>query len=199
MAAQIATDTGAKLVITTGTAGGAGEGTVLGDINIATAVHADFTRRLAGHPWSQEEWATTALSGEQQEMLGPSVLPALLAANAGQLPKEYAPRAPQAWYGHTVSCDFFAFADETDHYGLLAYDPEIRDVEMDDAAIALGVLGMDQPPMLAVSRNASDPVMSNASRADAELAEEIYEKWGYTTTIGSAIGCWALIAGLTPQ
>lgn len=199
LSTQIAKETGAKLFITTGTAGGAGNGTVLGDLNIASQVASDFSTRLKGHPWSQETWGTSVLSAKQKEMLGPSVLPDLLNANAKGLPKEYAPRLPQAWYGETVSTDFFAFADKTDHYGLLAKYPTIRTVEMDDAACALGVLGMDNPPAFASVRNASDPVMATASAADAKLAESIYERWGALTTVSSAIGCWALIAGLAQE
>ncbi|MFY9926502.1 MAG: hypothetical protein WAK82_00715 [Streptosporangiaceae bacterium] len=193
-------ETRAKLVISTGTAGGAGMDVVLGDFCVATAVHADCSTRLAGHPWSQEEWATTVLSGEQQEMLGSNVLPALLAANAGQLPKEYAPRAPQAWYGHTVSTDQFAYWTEDDEpFHLSAYDPLIKMVEMDDFAVMFGVLGMTGAPMVASVRNASDPPLATGSAANLKLAEEIYEKWGALTTVSSAIGCWALIAGLTSQ
>lgn len=195
-AAQVAQETGAKLIITTGTAGGVGDGTCLGDLNIATQVCSDFTTRLAGHSWSREKWGTSALTAQQKELLGPSVLPDLLAANGKGLPKEYAPRLPQAWYGQNASTDFFCFADKTDHYGLLANFPECRTVEMDDAAVMLGVLGMSSPPMVASVRNASDPVMATASAADAKLASAIYERWGALTTVSSAIGCWALIAGL---
>ena len=104
---------------------------VLGDVNVATAIHADFTTKLKGHPWSQQMWGTAALVDGQRELLGGAVLPGLLAANGGKLPASYAPRPPVAWFGHVVSTDFFAYADETDHYGLLAYDPGIRAVEME--------------------------------------------------------------------
>jgi nucleoside phosphorylase len=199
LAAQIAGDTGAGLVITTGTAGGAGTDVVLGDLNVATAIHADCTTRLKGHPWSNEEWATTALTAGQQEMLGSGVLPALLAANAGRLPAEYAPRPPQAWYGHTVGTDLFAYwTANGEPFALSAYDPAIKTVEMDDFAIALGISTMDTPPRLSSVRNASDPPLATGSKANLKLAEEIYEKWGGLTTVSSAIGTWALIAGLVP-
>ena len=199
LAAQIAADTGARLVITTGTAGGAGDGTVLGDINVASHVRSDFTSRLKGRSWSQETWATTPPSAQQQEVLRDEVLTPLFAANSGRLPQEYATRPPKAWYGDTVSTDFFAFDTQDDHYGLRAYDPQIRMVEMDDAAIALGVLGLAAPPMFASVRNASDPVMPSASEAEAKLASQIYEKYGYFTTVNSAIGTWALCAGLDQE
>ena len=84
MVSQALADTGAGLVITTGTAGGAGDGTVLGDVNVATAIHADFTTKLKGHPWSQQLWGTAALTAKQQEILSGGILPGLLAVNGGQ-------------------------------------------------------------------------------------------------------------------
>lgn len=195
LARQVATETGARLFITTGTAGG-GPGTVLGDVNVASAVHSDCTTRLAGHPWSQQEWGTAVLSASQQELLGPSVLPALLAANAGQLPKKWTPRALEAFYGHCVSVDFFAFYSLDDHYGLLKYDPQLAVEEMDDFAIAEGILSMPSPPALASVRCASDPPMKDGSEASMKLAEQIYQQYGYTAAIGSVICSWALVAGL---
>ena len=193
LAVQAAQDTRARLVITTGTAGGAGAGTLLGDVNVATAIHADFTTRLKGHPWSQQEWATTPLSAGQQAQLG--VAAHLFTANSARLPE--APRQPQVLSGHTVSTDFFAYDTEDDHFGLRKYDPAIRAVEMDDAAIAAGLmLGMDDPPELASVRNASDPVMKDGSEASARQASDIYKRYGYWTTVNSAIATWALIAGL---
>ena len=193
MVSQALADTGARLVITTGTAGGAGDGTVLGDVNVATGIHADFTTRLKGHPWSQQLWGTAVLTARQQEILSGGILPGLLAANGGRLPASYAPRPPVAWFGHVVSTDFFAYADETDHYGLRAYDPGIRAVEMDDAAVAVGADG--RVPVMSV-RNASDPVMPDASHASSAEAASIYRKYGFYTTANSAICVWALIAGM---
>lgn len=193
MVSQALADTGAGLVITTGTAGGAGDGTVLGDVNVATAIHADFTTKLKGHPWSQQLWGTAALTAEQREILSGGILPGLLAVNGGRLLASYAPRPPVAWFGHVVSTDFFAYADETDHYGLLAYDPGIRAVEMDDAAVAVGADG--RVKVMSV-RNASDPVMPDASHASSSEAASIYRKYGFYTTVNSAICVWALIAGM---
>ena len=92
-----------------------------------------------------------------------------------------------------MSTDFFAYADATDHYGLLAYDPGIRAVEMDDAAVAVGADG--RVKVMSV-RNASDPVMPDASHASSAEAASIYRKYGFYTTVNSAICVWALIAGM---
>ena len=94
-----------------------------------------------------------------------------------------------------LSTDFFAFDTTDDHYGLRAYDPGIRAVEMDDAAICAGLAGK-QVQVMSV-RNASDPVESGTSlAAEKKSAEQVYQDYGWATTIGSAIVTWALIAGL---
>lgn len=197
MAAQIAGDTGATLVITTGTAGGVGDGVTLGDVNIGITSSSLFSTRLKGKPWSKETWQTTPLTAAQKVKLAPDVLNPLFAANAGRLPKEWAPRAPQVWYGDGVSTDFFAVGDLTDHYGLLAYRRDCRAVDMDDAAICFGLSQMKDAPGMAVIRNASDPTMPGATAADLKLAKQIYKQYGFVTTAFSAIACWAIIAGLT--
>jgi hypothetical protein len=53
----------------------------------------------------------------------------------------------------------------------------------------------DPPPWLIV-RNASDPqIAAGGTLLDrAAQAAAIYEKYGYWTTVNSAIACWALIA-----
>jgi hypothetical protein len=47
-------------------------------------------------------------------------------------------------------------------------------------------------------RNASDPQMDGPDlNTEKQQAAAIYERYGYWTTIGSAITCWAAIARLT--
>lgn len=185
LVAQIVAETGAKLVITTGTAGGAGNGTLLGDVCVATGVRADFTRRLSGLPWAGKLWATTPLP------LDARTLVPLFAANADRIPSPGRP--PKIWNGHVVSTDFFAYDTDTDAFGLRKLDQFIRAVEMDDAAVAFGI--GDTKVQFTSVRNASDPVMPDDSKASAKLAASIYRKYGYWTTVNSAITVWGLIAG----
>jgi nucleoside phosphorylase len=178
------------VIITTGTAGGAGDGTLLGDINIASAVHADFSTKLKNWPNAATVFPTTPLTAKNMSVIA-SAIP-LFAANEMKIPSQS--RAADAWTGHTVSTDFFAFDTETDYYGLRKYDPAIRAVEMDDAA----VLAANTAGRAVYSvRNASDPVMPGKNiKADDKNAADIYQKYGYWTTVNSAIGTWALIAGM---
>lgn len=190
LAAQLAGECSPRLVITTGTAGGAGDGTLLGDINVARAVRADFTSRLKDHPWSKGTWrAAPVTTGQGTALAGTAPL---IAANAGRIPAQ--PRPPRIWAGDTVSTDTFAYDTQDDHFGLRAYDPAIRAVEMDDAAICAGING--RVPV-ASCRNASDPVLPSAGEANAREAASIYQRFGYWTSINSAICTWALIAGMS--
>jgi nucleoside phosphorylase len=194
---QIAREAGVRYIITTGTAGGAGNGTRLGDVNVSLWIHADFTRELKGQPFSQQEWPSAALAGQQRQFIDmvPNLAPTPgYPIGSGAL--EGAAK-PQLWYGDVVSTDFFAFDTTDDHYGLRAYDPLIRAVEMDDAAVAVAAAAIKVPVISA--RNASDPVMPDASKASAAQADKIYQRYGYYTTINSALVAWALIAGLPPK
>ena len=38
--------------------------------------------------------------------------------------------------------------------------------------------------------------MPDGSEASARQANDIYRRYGYFTTLNSAVACWALIAGL---
>lgn len=195
LARQVAEETGARLFITTGTAGAANKGNVLGDVTVGSAVRSWFTRRLAGKPFSEQTWPTMVLSAKQRELLSAPVITPLFAANAHQLPAAYAPRLPQVWDGHIVSTDWFCFGSDNDACGLTAYDPQVTAVEMDDAAVAAGLSALQDPPAFAAVRNSSDPMLPDGSEQDLKLASNIYRRWGYVTTAGSAIVTWALIAG----
>lgn len=195
---QLAAATRCGAVITTGTAGGAGVGTQLGDVNVARIVRADFTERLSGQPYSRMSWQARQPDDGQGAWLAElgSLIP-----TPGYPPGDqwgYAGR-PTVWHGDVVSTDFFAFDTADDHFGLRAYDPGIRMVEMDDAAVAYGASSMNVPVYSV--RNASDPVMPAYSPETVREANDIYERYGYFTTINSAVGVWCLIApaGTAPR
>jgi nucleoside phosphorylase len=96
-----------------------------------------------------------------------------------------------------LTTDFFAFDDANDHYGLRTYQPDAKAVEMDDAALGLALTDITNPPPWVSIRNASDPQMNEATLTlETKDAAAIYEKYGYWTTIGSAITCWALTASV---
>jgi nucleoside phosphorylase len=197
---QIIEETRPQLVITTGTAGGIGAETELGDVIVTRSVQFDCKKTFAKAPFAQASYSGGALPQQSRRHFALTDT-ALLPANAAQLPP--APRSPKlvpasATVPATVlTTDFFAFDDATDSYKLRAYNPNAHAVEMGDAVLGL-VCSEDlyDPPPWAIVRNASDPQIDGTGtvQEQAEEAAQIYEKYGYWTTVGSAIGCWALIA-----
>lgn len=191
---QILAEATPKLVITTGTAGGVGEQTQLGDVAVPTVVRWDCKEQFKMQPWATAAYPTSPLSAEMSAAL--ATAGTLIATNTDKIPAEYRSRPVKIWEsGTTLTTDFFAWGDTTDHFGLLAAAPDCEMVEMDDAALGLarGKIA-DPPPFLSV-RNASDPVMPGDQSLEEQRrgAGSIYEKYGYFTTVGSAIACWAIV------
>jgi nucleoside phosphorylase len=186
-----------SLVITTGTAGGVGATTELGDVIVTGSVRWDATTKFAGKSWAH----TTYTSDAGQAVLSLSTVQALLQLAQSELMPANLVKVrtgpAQILGGTTITTDFFAFDDEADTYGLRTYEPTARAVEMDDAALGLACSSMATPPPWLSIRNASDPQMSGANvHAEDVEAADIYKRYGYDTTSCSAIACWAIIAGL---
>lgn len=94
-----------------------------------------------------------------------------------------------------VTTDFFAFDTTDNEYGLQKLGAA---VEMGDAVLGL-VSTQDlagRAPAFCAVRNASDPqIEADLSKPEQrKKAAQIYEKYGYWTSIGSAIVTWAVIA-----
>jgi hypothetical protein len=93
-----------------------------------------------------------------------------------------------------VTTDFFAFDDSSNTFGLQGLGAA---VEMGDAVLGMVIqeLGASAPRWAAI-RNASDPQIDDSGltiQQAANKAGQIYEKFGYWTTIPSAITCWATV------
>jgi hypothetical protein len=83
----------------------------------------------------------------------------------------------------------------TNFYGLQGLGSA---VEMGDAVLGLVIEGLGKSaPRWAAIRNASDPQINGALTMPEQnkTAAQIYEKFGYWTTVCSAIATWAVIAG----
>jgi nucleoside phosphorylase len=192
---QLIAETRPKLVITTGTAGGIGPGIELGDVVVAPAVRFDCTTKFKAEPWHKTVYSCSELKSTSF-----TVAERLFTANQGHLPQARRPlkifSRPTAGTKDTtiVTTDFFAFDDTSNEYGL---DGLGLAVEMGDAVLGLVIdeLGARAPRWAAV-RNASDPQIDSRGLSKQQAstkAAQIYERFGYWTTISSAITCWALI------
>lgn len=192
---QIIEEAQPKLIITTGTAGGIGAKVELGDVVTAQAVRFDCQKTFKSKPFNKSVYKCSKLNyGEY------SVAEKLFAANASHLPKSTRP--PQiftkpvadAKVPDVVTTDFFAFDDSSNTFGLKGLGTA---VEMGDAVLGLVISQMSgNAPQWAAIRNASDPQIDDSDLTESEAAtkaSQIYEKYGYWTTIPSAITCWATI------
>jgi nucleoside phosphorylase len=194
---QILQEVAPKLVITGGTAGGVGLQTQLGDVAVPTVVRWDCQEQFKAESWAKAPYATLQLSAAMSTALAGAA--ALIAVNTDKIPAEYRSRPVKIWEsGTTLTTDFFAWGDTTDHFGLLAEARDCEVVEMDDAALGLARESMSEPPPFLSIRNASDPVMPGDQSLEEQRsgAGKIYEKYGYFTTVGSAIACWAIVTAI---
>jgi hypothetical protein len=196
---QIVREVRPKLVITTGTAGGIGAATQLGDVFVVNSAKFNCTKDFKSKPWAEQLFTGRVIQGGGHA----AGFGALVAPNAGRL-SPVATRAPALTFGGTTggveTIDYFGFADTNDAFGIVRNYPDARTEEMDDATLPLALDGMADPPMWCSIRNASDPQVSSSLgdvTAQANWANGIYKKYGYWTTVGSAIATWAVIANLT--
>jgi nucleoside phosphorylase len=188
-----------QLVITTGTAGGIGTSTSLGDVFVVTGAKFNCTQTFKSKPWAQQRFdgPPLAASGAFLNQAQNSLIP----VNAGQL-RPQATRDPVVVQGGDVeTVDYFGFADTGDSYGIVRDDSLAHTEEMDDATLPLAL--SLSPAHASTSwlsvRNASDPEVASSIgdlEAQKKWASAIYEEYGYWTTVGSAITCWAVIADL---
>jgi purine-nucleoside phosphorylase len=193
---QIITETGASLVITTGTSGGIGAGVELGDVVLGAQVRFDCQKAFKSATFAQSAFTPSSISSAQFADAA-----TLFKANAEKLPASsrppaiFAKAAPAVRPLNIVTTDFFAFDTAENSYQLQGLGSA---VEMGDAVLGLAIqdLGSAAPNWCAL-RNVSDPQIPNEGTLSdqSKKAAQIYEKYGYWTTVCSAIAVWAAIAG----
>ncbi len=192
---QLIAEVKPKLILTTGTGGGIGSYVELGDVIVAPSVRFDCTQKLKSQPFAKSVYSCSNLKKKSFSLAEP-----LFALNATQLPA--ASRLPtiidQTGPGvasaDVVTTDFFAYDDVLARYGLQGLGSVCDE---GDAALGFVIqkLGSSAPKWAAV-RNASDPQIHDkgmTAEQGYELATSYYGKYGYWTTVPSAITCWALI------
>jgi purine-nucleoside phosphorylase len=193
---QIITETGASLVITTGTSGGIGAGVELGDVLLAAQVRFDCQKAFKNATFAQSAFTPSSISTAQFASASD-----LFKANAEKLPASSRPPtifikpAPTVRPLNIVTTDFFGFDTAENFYKLQGLGSA---VEMGDAVLGLAIqdLGNAAPKWCAL-RNVSDPQIADEGTLSdqSKKAAQIYEKYGYWTTVCSAIAVWAAIAG----
>jgi nucleoside phosphorylase len=193
--AQIIAEAKPKLLITTGTAGGIGAQVELGDVLCGAAVRFDCLKQFKSQPFHNAIYACSKLT-----YTSTAEAEKLILANVAHLPTArrsplvFTKSAARMKVPDVVTTDFFAFDDSSNTFGLQGLGGT---VEMGDAVLGLVISQMKSgAPKWAAVRNASDPQINDAGMTPAQAAQkaaQIYEKFGYWTTISSAIACWSLI------
>lgn len=180
-----------SLVITTGTAGGVGAETELGDVLVTSSAKFNCQKAFKAAAFAQQRFSTGHSVPADARTSG------LMLPNWGQL-KPLATRAPIVATGDVQTVDFFAFDDAEDTYHVRDDDPDTAMEEMDDAVLPLALQSISAPPAWCSIRNASDPQVPKMSDLEAERkwAAGIYARYGYWTTVCSAIACWGVIAAM---
>jgi hypothetical protein len=219
---QVIAETGARLVLTVGTAGSVFPAFGLGDIVITRAakfrLQNEFRNEAFNGAVFRSDWAlpTThldtaqslmkALAGELAEpgfgpphpgfdFAGPLLHPA---ANDPDIKLELGGRDMPEFHP-ILTTDYFEYGTTTNHL-----DAEGAAVEMGDAALGLACSELADPPHFAVVRNMSDPVINGDLPAkqfhlneQTTWAVGYYTAYGvWTSTIG-AFATWGILAGLT--
>jgi nucleoside phosphorylase len=192
---QIIEDCKPKWVITTGTGGGIGPDTEVGDVIVSRFVSFDCKRefkRLNDEAYDCPENAPDRRFTSCAD---------LFKFNAGFLPADNG-RPPQivvarAADGGILTTDFFGFDNTADTYGLQGKGSLS---EMGDAVLGMVCkdLGAAAPDYVIV-RNVSDPEIDSTGKTLAEqkkLAADIYKAYGRWSSVCSAIVCWAIAAAV---
>ena len=197
---QIHAETGAGLIVTTGTAGGIGAKVQLGDAAITTACHFDLTRTFASEPFN----GTTISSpfGVKDSSFLTLANDKLIGVNAQRLNSAALPpkRRPTIASGAKVfgaepnvcvTTDGFLYDDAQNTFHLQGMGCM---VEMDDAVVGLAVerIATKRPTWLSI-RNASDPQMP--AGATKKESSDIYLHYGFYTSFSSVLACWACVLG----
>ena len=190
---QIIVEVNPTLVITTGTAGGIGTQSEVGDVVVSRMVRFDCQNWLKKEPFAAAIYRDGAA---QTKYFAKARV--LFKANSGQLPPDNT-RSPKIVVATkddqaVLTTDFFGFDTSDDHWKLQGSGSVC---EMGDAVLGLVRGDMPNPHWVAV-RNVSDPqIKAEGTRRDqAKVASQIYKGFGRWSSVCSAIVCWALIAAL---
>jgi kumamolisin len=197
---QVLSETGAGMIITTGTAGGIGASVQLGDAAITTACRFDLVRMFASESFNGTT-VTSPFTLKDASFLK-IANSTLISANSGYLKSSPIPpqRTPMIASGSTVfgtqpnacvTTDAFLYDDAQNTYHLQGLGCM---VEMDDGVVGLAVQRIaSKPPTWLAIRNASDPQMP--AGASSKESNDIYLDYGFYTSFSSVLGCWACVLG----
>jgi hypothetical protein len=217
---QVIGESKPSLVITTGTAGGVYDDDDLGDVAVTRGAKFRLQSEFKNAPFASEEYQSdwnppTTYLGQavdlmrnfaknlsEPPLLGPTV------KHKGEIkPRQYVPSVRFDWgEGHDegdkiIGMKKFHPVLTTDYF---EYGTSVNKLWEEGCAVEMGdaVLGMictqANGPNWLVVRNASDPQINGDLEKDLQMAFAVhyYKKYGYWTSVNSALTVWSIIAGL---
>jgi hypothetical protein len=214
MLAQMIGDSRPLVFLTTGTSGGVYCGMPLGDVVVSRAAmfhcQGDFASAPFNHKTFKSSWtiprnqmpaAQKLMQGFAGHLTGKSVPkgtppnPKCACAPAGyptNIHFDGADGIPE--YHPILTTDVFEFGTSTNNLDKLGMA-----VEEDDACLGLACSEIHAPPHWACVRNLSDPTINGQldPKVQETCADYYYSKFGYWTTVMSALTTWGIIAGLS--
>jgi uncharacterized protein YjbI with pentapeptide repeats len=195
---QVIRESGAKMVVTTGTAGSIGRGLQVGDVVVASRAIFRLNRKYKDAVDGKTVSSDVDMPAAQLELANRT----LFQANASKLSvaRKGGPQAPKIYWDSTpqpnvvVTTDFFATDDSQNSLKLQCVGSVN---EAHDAVLGLASekMGKSAPKWLSI-RNISVPQVSGDSRLEsARRSGAFYTQYRFWTTIQSAIATWAVITG----
>jgi nucleoside phosphorylase len=195
---QVLEQTGARLAITTGTAGAIGSELDLGDVVVTNRARFKLDGPFNDAPFNLKSYkgsfaprvtSTIELVNAKLVVANAAVLRSSPIPPRHVAPRVFLPRNMTAVGEPAViiTTDSFEYDDVKDSFGLQGKGAM---VEMDDAVLALACEELDAKIAWLAIRNASDPQMP--ADATKETSAEIYARYGYWTSIPSVLASWAM-------
>ncbi|GEM_PF-580281 len=193
-----------KLAITSGTAGAIGAKLELGDVIVANTAVFKLDKNFKSAAFNHKSFSsgyTVPTNGQLTQfsrLTAPNVAQVKAAHAAyGQAVKTFTRNPGVFTAANTaaqiggpaviVTTDAFEFDTAQNSFGLQKMGAM---VEMDDAILGLAVDEMKSDVKWLAIRNASDPQMPTK---DGGLSTDIYDQYGYWTSLGSTIASWACV------
>lgn len=212
MLAQIIKDARPKLFLTTGTSGGVYCDMSLGDVAVSRAARFTCFKDFKSAPFNNKTFKSDWAISKKHMAQAASLMQQYANRLTGKVePKGTPPNSKCACspnkyptkihfdgedgipeYHPILTTDIFEFGTSTNNLDKLGMA-----VEMDDAVLGLVCSEMKSPPKWACVRNLSDPTING--QLDQKLQESCavyyYQKFGYWTTVMSALTTWGIVAG----
>jgi nucleoside phosphorylase len=212
MLAQMIGDARPKLFLTTGTSGGVYCDMSLGDVAVSRAARftcfKDFKSASFNNKTFESKWTISKKHMGQAGKLMQKYAERLTGKTEpkGTPPSSSCACSPDKYpanihydgadgipeFHPILTTDIFEFGTSTNNLDKLGMA-----VEMDDAVLGLVCSEMKSPPKWACVRNLSDPTINGhlSHKSQESCAVYYYKKFGYWTTVMSALTTWGIIAG----